>query len=149
MAKSYTLFFLAFIFTLAVDRVIKELFLGGYHYENSCITLSLVYNKGVAFSMFAFLKEKLKYIQIALILGVIGYLLLNKEILKRYAIPAGMIIAGGVSNIADRFIHPGVVDFFHWHCGFDFPGIFNFADVMIDVGVALILLISYMRGSKA
>ncbi len=148
MARSYIYFILAFLITLVLDRVIKDLFLGGYHYENGCITLSLVYNRGVAFSMFAFLGEYLKYIQIVLILAVLGYLLYHKDLFQKYAIPAGMIIAGGVSNIADRFIHGGVVDFFHWHCGFDFPGIFNFADVMIDVGVVIILYISYLRGAK-
>jgi signal peptidase II len=147
MVKSYILFFVAFFSTFAMDRWIKELFLSGFKWQNSCITLDLVYNKGVAFSMLAFLGENLKYLQIILISSVIFYLFYKKELLRDYALAAGMIIAGGVSNLLDRFIHEGVVDFFHWHCGFDFPGIFNFADVMIDIGVALILFISYRKGA--
>jgi signal peptidase II len=39
-------------------------------------------------------------------------------------------------------LHGGVVDYVFWHCGFDFA-VFNFADVMIDVAVVLILLIHF------
>jgi len=143
MAKSIIYFFVSLMAVIFLDQIIKIIFLQGYVYKNECITLSLVYNDGVAFSMFAFLGKYLKYIQLLLIAGVMGYVLYNKDILKKYSFALGLIIGGGVSNILDRFRHEGVVDFFHWHCGFDFPGIFNFADVMIDLGVFLILLISW------
>jgi signal peptidase II len=48
------------------------------------------------------------------------------------------LYAGGISNIIDRFIHGGVVDYVYWHCGFDFA-IFNLADVLIDIAVVLII----------
>jgi signal peptidase II len=143
MAKSIVYFFTALMAVLFVDQIIKIVFLEGYVYQHSCFTLSLVYNKGVAFSMFAFLGEYLKYVQVVLIGGVFGYVLYNKDILLKYALPIGLVIGGGVSNLLDRFRHEGVVDYFHYHCGFDFPGIFIFADVMIDLGVLLILLISW------
>ncbi len=143
MAKNITYFFTAMMAVILVDQIIKIIFLSGYRYENSCFTLSLVFNRGVAFSMFAFLGEYLKYIQVLLIGAVAFYVLYNKNILARYAFPIGLVIGGGISNLTDRFRHEGVVDYFHWHCWFDFPGIFNFADVMIDLGVALILFISY------
>ena len=57
-----------------IDQNIKTLFVNGYRYYGECIDLILVYNKGVAFSMFAFLDEWLKYIQIVLILGVFIYI---------------------------------------------------------------------------
>jgi signal peptidase II len=92
--------------------------------------------------MFAFLKENLKYIQIVLIGGVFGYIFWEKKILQEYALSLGLILGGGVSNLLDRFTHGGVVDYVYWHCGFDFA-IFNFADVMIDLGVAIILWLSF------
>jgi signal peptidase II len=73
--------------------------------------------------------------------GII-YLYLNKEIFKLYYIPSAFLLAGGISNIVDRFVHGGVVDYVYWHCGFDFA-IFNLADVLIDIAVALILYINY------
>ena len=107
----------------------------------------LAYNYGVAFSMFAFLEENLKYIQIAIMVAGVIYLVFHKELFQQYYIPASLLLAGGVSNIYDRFIHVGVVDYVYWHCGFDFA-IFNLADVLIDIAVVLILLISYLHSKK-
>ena len=123
-----------------IDQNIKSLFVDGYRYYSDCIDLILVYNKGVAFSMFAFLDESLKYIQLVLVLGLFGYMLYLKQLC--YALPAGLMLGGAFSNIYDRFVHGGVVDMVYWHCGFDFA-VFNFADVMIDVAVAWILLLNF------
>jgi signal peptidase II len=131
-------------FTIAgifiIDQNIKTLFVEGYRYYSECIDLILVYNKGVAFSMFAFLDEWLKYIQLLIIAGVLGYILYLKKLC--FAIPAGFLIGGALSNVYDRFIHGGVVDMVYWHCGFDFA-VFNFADVMIDIAVVWILLLNF------
>jgi signal peptidase II len=142
MAKTYKTFFIAFIAVFIIDQLIKAVFLNGFDWNGSCISLNLTFNKGVAFSMFAFLKENLKYIQIVLIGGVFGYIFWEKKILQEYALSLGLILGGGVSNLLDRFTHGGVVDYVYWHCGFDFA-IFNFADVMIDLGVAIILWLSF------
>lgn len=135
--------FLAIISSLfIVDQYIKILFVNGFGIDGECISLVLAYNKGVAFSMFAFLEGNLKYIQIAMLIFGIWYLFSKKEIFDLYYIPAAILIAGGVSNIYDRFIHEGVVDYVYWHCGFDFA-IFNLADVLIDIAVVLIIYINY------
>ena len=113
--------------------------------EGACINLDLIFNKGVAFSMFAFLKEWLKWIQLVLILGVVIYTLyLSKRV---YSLPVGILVGAGFSNLYDRFVHGGVVDYVHWHCGFDFA-IFNFADVMIDLAVVWLLWINWQSGKK-
>ncbi|MEA3229073.1 MAG: signal peptidase II [Campylobacterota bacterium] len=123
-----------------VDQNIKMLFVDGFRYYTECIDLILVYNKGVAFSMFAFLDEWLKYIQIVIVMAVLGYIFYLKELC--YAFPAGLLLGGAISNIYDRFIHGGVVDMVYWHCGFNFA-VFNFADVMIDIAVVWILILNY------
>ena len=51
----------------------------------------------------------------------------------------GIILGAGASNVLDRFIHGGVVDYVFWHKWFNFA-VFNFADVMINLGVVIILL---------
>ena len=131
-------------FTIAgifiIDQNIKSLFVNGFRYYTDCIDLILVYNKGVAFSMLSFLDEWLKYIQLVLVVSVLSYVLYLKKVC--YALPAGLMLGGAFSNIYDRFIHGGVVDMVYWHCGFDFA-VFNFADVMIDVAVAWILLLNF------
>jgi len=132
------LFSLAGIFI--VDQNIKSLFVEGFRYYSDCIDLTLVYNKGVAFSMFAFVGEYLKYIQLLLVASVLGYIFyLNKLC---YALPAGILLGGAFSNVYDRFVHEGVVDMVYWHCGFNFA-VFNFADVMIDFAVVWILLLNF------
>ena len=123
-----------------IDQNIKSLFVDGFRYYTECIDLILVYNKGVAFSMFAFLAEYLKYIQLVLVFGVMGYVLYLKKLC--YALPVGILLGGAFSNIYDRFIHGGVVDMVYWHCGFNFA-VFNFADVMIDIAVVWILLLNF------
>ena len=123
-----------------IDQNIKTLFVDGWRYYTDCVDFILVYNKGVAFSMFAFLDEWLKYIQIVLISGILIYILYLKEMC--YAFPAGLMLGGAISNIYDRFIHGGVVDMVYWHCGFDFA-VFNFADVMIDVAVVWFLVLNF------
>lgn len=136
---SVVLFF-SLVGVFIIDQNIKMLFVDGFRYYTQCIDLILVYNKGVAFSMFAFLDSWLKYIQIILVTGVLAYIFYLKKLC--YAIPAGFLLGGAFSNIYDRFIHGGVVDMVYWHCGFNFA-VFNFADVMIDIAVVWILLLNY------
>ena len=123
-----------------IDQNIKMLFVDGFRYYTECIDLILVYNRGVAFSMFAFLDEYLKYIQLAMVSGILIYIYFIKKLC--YALPVGFILGGAFSNIYDRFLHGGVVDMVYWHCGFDFA-VFNFADVMIDIGVLWLLLLNF------
>ena len=136
-----------FIVLFALDQYIKSIFVNGFELKGECISLILAYNYGVAFSMFAFLQEYLKFIQIAIMVGGIIYLILNKDVFSLYYIPVSLLLAGGISNILDRFIHGGVVDYVYWHCGFDFA-IFNLADVLIDIAVVLIIIISYKNDKK-
>jgi signal peptidase II len=89
--------------------------------------------------MFAFLEDKLKYIQIFMLLIGVVYLYKNKEVFNTYYIPLALLFSGVISNIYDRFIHEGVVDYVYWHCWFDFA-IFNLADVLIDISILLIIL---------
>ena len=72
----------------------------------------------------------------------------KKETFIKYAFPAGIIAGAALSNVYDRFIHGGVVDYFFWHYGFEFA-VFNFADVMINFGVVLILWYSWKGSKKA
>jgi len=142
MKKKLYITLLLFVVLFIIDQYIKLFFVNGFEAKGECISLVLAYNYGVAFSMFSFLEGNLKYIQIAIMSIGIIYLFLNKDVFNLYYIPAALLLAGGISNIYDRFIHGGVVDYVYWHCGFDFA-IFNLADVLIDIGVVLILIINY------
>lgn len=140
MLRSLFILAAAAVGVFIVDQNIKWLFVEGFRYYTECIDLILVYNRGVAFSMFAFLEESLKWIQIALLIGVVGYTLWLKK--KCYVLPVGIMIGAGFSNVYDRFIHGGVVDYVYWHCGFNFA-VFNAADVMIDIAVVWLMILNF------
>lgn len=140
MLRFSAVLLLSIVGVFIIDQNIKMLFVEGFRYYTECIDFILVYNKGVAFSMFAFLEEYLKYIQLLIVTVVLGYIFYLKKLC--YAFPAGLILGGAFSNIYDRFIHGGVVDMVYWHCGFNFA-VFNFADVMIDVGVVWLLVLNF------
>jgi signal peptidase II len=139
--RAFFVFLLVAIGTFIIDQNIKVLFVEGYYRAGECIDLELHYNKGVAFSMFAFIGPYLKWIQSILIVGII-YVVLKEGYLKRYAFPVGLLIGGALGNVYDRFVHEGVVDYIAWHCGFNFA-VFNYADVAIDLAVAWILVMVY------
>lgn len=145
MRKFSVIFLLSLVGIFVIDQNIKQLFLDGFRFYSDYIDLILVYNKGVAFSMFAFLAEYLKYIQIVLLTGVAIYIFTLRDLC--YAIPAGILVGAGLSNVYDRFIHEGVVDYIYYHHWFNFA-VFNFADVMVDVSVAWILLINFLNERK-
>jgi len=134
--RVFAVFLLTAIGTFIIDQNIKMLFVEGYYRAGECIDLELHYNKGVAFSMFAFLGPYLKWIQALLITGIIIYLFVS-GIIKDYALPLGLLIGGAVGNLYDRFVHEGVVDYIYWHCWFDYP-VFNYADIMVIVAVGWI-----------
>jgi signal peptidase II len=140
MVRSFLILLLAAGGIFIIDQNVKTLFVEGFRHYTECIDLILVYNKGVAFSMFAFLEEALKWIQIALLAGVVGYTLWLKK--SCYILPVGIMVGAGFSNVYDRFVHGGVVDYVYWHCGFDFA-VFNFADVMIDIAVVWLLVLNF------
>ena len=157
MVKSLVVLLLALVGIFIVDQGIKEFFIlkamelynmpqeALYHraldiYTTSCINMRLVFNYGVAFSMLSFLEEYLKWLQLIMITGVLAYVISLKKLC--YMLPAGILIGAGLSNVYDRFVHGGVVDYIFWHCGFNFA-IFNFADMMIDLAVAWILLLNF------
>ena len=140
MLRSIVLLLLVMSSALLIDQAIKTIFLEGFRLYSPYIDLILVFNKGVAFSMFAFLEGALKWIQLALLAGVIGYTLWLKR--TCYLIPVGILVGSGFSNVVDRFIHGGVVDYVYWHYGFDFA-VFNAADVMIDFAVLWLLILNF------
>jgi len=151
--RNLLIFFLVAIGTFVVDQNIKIWAMesvNGIEYmtivKGSCIDLILQYNHGVAFNMLEILGDNLKWVQLTLIVGIIAYVFYEGYI-KQYAFAIGLIVGGALGNLYDRFIHEGVVDYVAWHCGFNFA-VFNYADVMIDLGVAIILLMTFLEYRK-
>ncbi|MDR2099702.1 MAG: signal peptidase II [Campylobacteraceae bacterium] len=139
MAKKIIAGLVCALIVFCLDQYIKSVFLNGFIWHSKIISLYLVLNKGVAFSMFAFLGESLKYIQIALVFVLLVIAYYEKEFFLKNYIAVGMLFGAACGNIYDRFVEGGVVDYIAWHYGFEFA-VFNFADVMINFAVFLIIL---------
>lgn len=155
MKRKIVIFCLSFFVIFILDRVIKMFILKqcGWNtcliWQSDILSLVLVFNRGVAFSLLSFLGEGLKYLQVLLLMGVVYWLFkYGRDLFIRHAMAFGFIIAGGMSNILDRFVYGGVVDYVYWHFYFEFA-VFNFADVMIDVGVGLVILAMLYDRRKA
>lgn len=144
--RAYAVFLLALVGVFVIDLNLKSLFVSGYHHDGACIDLVLRYNRGVAFSMFSFLGAYLKWIQGALIVILLAYSF-KEGYVRRYAFPLGLLAGGALSNLYDRFHYDAVVDYVAWHCGFNYA-VFNFSDMMIDTGIAWILLMLYLASRK-
>ncbi len=147
--RQIVIFLSALIGVFLIDQGLKSIFLNGYEWHSKCISLELHLNKGVAFSMLSFLGENLKWVQVVLV-GVLVYLVYSEGWFKKYPLALGLLAGGALGNLYDRFVNGAVTDYVYWHCGFDFA-VFNFADVMIDLGIALILLqefLAYKRSKK-
>ena len=136
-----------FVVVFIIDQIVKFGFANlAWDVDGPYMSLKLAYNYGVAFSMFSFLDENLKYIQLVIVILATLYLLKNRDVFKEYYLAIALLYAGGLSNILDRFTYGAVVDYFYWHYGFEFA-IFNFADVIIDLAVVIIIY-KQLRQSK-
>lgn len=110
------------------------------------IQFSLVHvtNKGAAWSVFSGYQSLLMMFRIALIAGLVLYVLFfNKN--KTLKIPLTLILVGALGNVLDYFVYGHVVDMFYFKFwGYSYP-VFNIADSAVTIGVAWILLQSWFK----
>ncbi len=137
----------AFVFFL--DQITKFLISSwiepyGSVYITSFLNLVHIFNKGVAFGMFAdsqfdtntiFLITN-AVIVLALIIGV-RFLRSQRS---QFATAIWLVIGGALGNIADRVVQGHVVDFVDIHFGNWHYATFNVADTAISIGAILIAL---------
>lgn len=106
------------------------------------LSLQLIYNSGIAFSIGSGNAALATAIEIVVILGLIYYV--RKINSKALAVGFGLVIGGAVGNIFDRvFRHNNgaVIDFIHT----GFWPTFNLADSAVVVGIVVILIGSRSR----
>lgn len=81
-----------------------------------------------------------------LLLGMLVYLFIGKDLDAASTGGLAMIAGGGISNWIDRVLNEGrVVDFMNMGIGGLRTGIFNVADVAIMAGVGVLLLASFKK----
>ncbi|MFH0840951.1 MAG: signal peptidase II [bacterium] len=136
------------VFLIVVDRVMKVIALNYLTTNPFIITsrlkLSTAVNTNVAFSIPVY-GTILTLIIIILILGLIWYFV--KMIKNKQAVQASLlffVILGSASNLADRFLHNGVIDYIN----VERFTIFNIADVMILFGIIFFIRTGIKRYAK-
>jgi signal peptidase II len=142
---------------ILLDQVSKITILKLFTYaESMAITsffnLTLVYNKGAAFSFLAAESGWQRYFFTALGLiaaAYITYLLKQHSTQKLFCWALAMIMGGALGNVIDRLMYGHVVDFldFHYLELYHFPA-FNLADSAIVLGASLFILDELRRVKK-
>lgn len=110
--------------------------------------LTNVENKGAFLGMGSDLNPIVKttlllVLPIIVLLLVLRYLLVKKDIDTLSLIGLTFIVGGGIGNLYDRILYGQVTDFFHIDFGGIFKtGIFNMADVSVMVGMGFLIVAS-------
>lgn len=109
---------------------------------NTFVSCRVSVNRGISWSLFAdsgvFAFYALTII-IALFLAGFAWYTYKREAAGNTVFAETLVLIGGTSNLFDRLIYGGVVDFIHLSYGnYSFP-IFNFSDVCIVLGVVLMM----------
>ncbi|TRO95425.1 signal peptidase II [Glycocaulis profundi] len=109
--------------------------------------LTMVWNRGVSFGLFAADSLWQRALLIAFSLTIAGLLAvwLTKATRAMQAIAFGLIIGGAIGNVIDRVIYGAVADFLDFS-GLWFPYVFNVADAAISVGVVALIADLIMNG---
>lgn len=91
-------------------------------------------NKGAAWGAFSDYQEYLLWLRIALITGLLFYLVFfNRK--EKTTIPMVLIISGAIGNVIDFFFYGHVVDMIYLKFGSYHYPVFNLADSAIFIGV--------------
>ena len=106
----------------------------------SFIDVVHIHNFGISFGFFSGTFSSWVFILIGIIVtGVILYMLMkSRNDVEKWGLTA--IIAGALSNIADRTMNGYVIDFIYLHYKDFYWPAFNFADIYISVGIFIIVL---------
>ncbi|ARN81895.1 signal peptidase II [Methylocystis bryophila] len=106
----------------------------------------LSWNRGISYSLLSARDEVARYgllgLQLAIVAGLCFWLWRAPRRLTALAL--GLIVGGALGNAADRLRYGAVADFFFFHTSLPVGPlanyVFNVADALITLGVALMLL---------
>ncbi|MGI4819195.1 MULTISPECIES: signal peptidase II [unclassified Brevundimonas] len=111
--------------------------------------LTYVLNTGVSFGMFGGGEARWILSIFSVVVAVALAVWARKADRPLLAAAIGLVIGGAVGNVIDRIRFGGVVDFLDFSGTGVFPWIFNIADSGITVGVALLILDSFLSERRS
>ena len=114
--------------------------------------LTLLYNKGAAFSFLANEGGWQRWFFTAIAIGVSAaltvWLMTLKASEKWLSAALVLVIGGAIGNLYDRLAYGHVVDFIHLHWGEHYFPAFNIADSAISLGAAMLIIDSLFFQNK-
>ncbi len=140
-------------FIVGIDRLTKYMVMYSMpHYQvNSCASIDLVFNRGVSFGLFHS-QNAFVFAAVNVVIGSVLAVLLahtySRFMHKKLIIGEIFIFAGAISNIVDRYIYGGVIDFIALFYGDWHFAVFNIADSFIFCGVIIMLIIEYRESCQ-
>lgn len=115
---------------------------------NGYMELSYTENKGVVFGLFNQKKSSFQYYLLIILnsmaIGVVLYLIWRlRELTFFQLLPFFIMLSGALGNFINRILYGSVVDFIHIHIKdiINWPFLFNLADVLINFGITLLLIL--------
>lgn len=140
MKKLFNL--VVFLTVIGVDRLTKYWALKTLSYAALPIcygfNLVLTWNRGISWSMFATDGSAGFWI-------LTSFIILTNALFGTYTLWRAqnglsvtyemLVLAGGISNVIDRFYYGAVLDFIEWYVGVWHWPVFNIADSMVVLGV--------------
>ena len=136
---------------LAKNTIVRLFGEGESYRLTSFFDLTLIYNKGAAFSFLAAQSGWQRYLLTGL--GLVAalaiiYLLRRNAGKLLFCWALALILGGALGNVIDRVLYGKVIDFllFHWNT-WSFPA-FNLADSAITLGAVLFVLDELRRVNR-
>jgi signal peptidase II len=147
-------FFLAFA-VLAADQAAKSTIdaatpLGWSHPVTSFFNLVHVLNPGAAFSFLAGAGgwQRWFFLAIAIVASVWLIWMLRQPRPRSESLAFSLILGGALGNAFDRAVRGHVIDYLDFHLGAWHWPAFNFADIAITVGAAILVLASFIGSQQ-
>ena len=141
-------FWLIAIIGIILDQITKFLVVENFANLGDTVPLwegvfhfTYVINTGAAFSFFRGQVEVLRWISLIVSMFLIIFVWYSPRLSLLEQLGYGFILAGAIGNGIDRFLFGYVVDFLDFRL-INFP-VFNLADVAINIGVLLLLIVSF------
>ena len=145
--KKNRLFWLVVSIGLVIDQLTKYWTVQSFAQLGDTLPLwpevfhfTYVINTGAAFSFFQGGANWLRWLSLAVSLGLISLGLFGPKMVNLEQLGYGFILAGALGNGIDRFLFGYVVDFLDFRL-IGFP-VFNLADVWINIGIISLLIVN-------
>jgi len=140
------------LFLTIIDQIVKYLVVVNMELTESIKVISnffyitYIKNSGAAFGIFQDTSVILIILSFIAIIGLVKYVIEDKNIKKIEAISYSLVLGGILGNLIDRITNGYVIDYLDFYIfGYDYP-VFNLADTFIVIGFVIILINLFIKG---